>query len=208
VLLPAGRLLASKEIFVKGMVSPRRRHNLSMRSLNWPAARLASAALCAALCVAVAACSGGPASPSASVSHTASPSASASPSQAASGPAAMAAVKAMWQTFFNGAVPIPRRLELLQNGQQFATFVRSQEKTSLGSLVLSASAKVSSVTLQPSGQASVTYTVLLGGKPLAKNLVGAAVYVGGSWKVAVTTFCGMLHVAYGKASHLPAACGS
>jgi len=115
----------------------------------------------------------------------------------------------MWQTFFNGAVPIPRRLGLLQNGQRFASFVHSEEKTSLGTLVLSASATVSSVTLHPPGQASVIYTILLGGKPLAKNLSGTAVYTGGRWQVADTTFCSLLRVAYGKSSHaIPAACGS
>jgi len=115
----------------------------------------------------------------------------------------------MWQTFFNGAVPIPRRLGLLQNGQRFASFVHSEEKTSVGTLVLSASARVSRVTLQPASAATVIYTILLGGKPLAKNLSGTAVYTGGSWKVADSTFCSLLHLAYGKSSHvIPAACGS
>jgi hypothetical protein len=121
----------------------------------------------------------------------------------------MAAVKAMWQTFFNGAVPIPRRLGLLQDGQRFAPFVHSEEKTSLGTLVLAASAKVSSVTLQPPSQAAVVYTILLVGKPLAKNLSGTAVYAAGRWQVADSTFCSLLHLAYGKRSHvIPAACGS
>jgi hypothetical protein len=121
---------------------------------------------------------------------------------------AVAAVTAAWQTFFSGAVPIPRRLTLLQDGQQFASFVRSEARTSVGSLVLQASAKVSSVKLQPPGQASVTYTILLSGSPLEKNLHGTAVYTGGSWKVAVTTFCDLLRLAYGNKSHLiPAACG-
>jgi hypothetical protein len=115
----------------------------------------------------------------------------------------------MWQTFFNGAVPIPRRLGLLQDWQQFASFVHSQAKTSLGSLVLAASAKVSAVLLQPPGHASVRFSILLGGKPVARNLPGTAVYAGGRWLVAKTTFCTLLHVAYGKKSHvIPAACGS
>ena len=115
----------------------------------------------------------------------------------------------MWQTFFNGAVPIPRRLGLLQNGQRFASFVHSEEKTSIGTLVLSASARVRSVTLHPPAQASVIFAILLAGKPLAKNLSGTAVYTGGSWKVADATFCSLLHQAYGKTSHvIPAACGS
>ena len=166
----------------------------------------------AVLCLALAACSSGASNGSSGQARSgkaARSSASASPAQPATGPAAAAAVKAMWQTFFNGAVPIPRRLGLLQDSQQFASFVHSQAKTSLGSLVLAASAKVSAVRLQPPGHASVTYSILLGRKTVAKNLSGTAVYTAGRWKVAVTTFCALVHAAYGKKSNLiPAACGS
>lgn len=164
----------------------------------------------AALPLALAACSSGGAAASPSAHHRASRAASTAPSPAepSTGPAAQAAVTSTWLKFFNGAVPIPHRIVLLQNGQDFASFVNSQAKTSLGSLVLEASAKVSSVTLEPPDQASVTYTILLGGKPLAKNLTGTAVYTGGSWKISMTTFCGLLHVAYSsKPSLIPAVCG-
>lgn len=169
------------------------------------AARIVALSTCAVLQVGLAACaSGGHAKP-----HSPAATSSAPVSQPATGPAAKAAVKDMWQTFFNGAVPIPRRLGLLQDGQQFAPFVRAQDKTSLGALVLAASAKVSAVALRPPGGASVRFSVLLAGKPVAKNLSGTAVYAGGRWLVAKTTFCNLLHVAYGKRSHvIPAACGS
>jgi hypothetical protein len=158
----------------------------------------------AALCLAMAACSSGSGH---SASHTPSATHSA-PAQPATGPAAEAAVKVMWQTFFNGAVPIQRRLTLLQNSKQFAPFVKSEAKTSLGALVLAASAKVSKVALSAPGKAAVAFAILLGGKPLAKNLSGTAVYVGGRWLVAASTFCGLLRKAYGKKLHsLPAACG-
>jgi hypothetical protein len=174
-----------------------------MRRINWPGARLALAAL--GLTVAACSAGGSAAIPPAHPSH----SRAAPPAQPASGPAAVAAITADWETFFNGAIPIPRRLTLLQNGQQFAAAVRAQAKTSLGSLLLEVSAKVSSVRLHPPGSASVTYTILLSGRPLEKNLQGAAVYTGGSWKVAVTTFCDLVRLTYGKNSHvIPAACGS
>ena len=184
-----------------------------MRNLRWLGARparLATVAACAALFLSPAACSSGASHGS---SGNASPgraaSSSASPAQSATGLAAAAAVKAMWQTFFNGSVPIPRRLGLLQDSQQFASFVNSQAKTSLGSLVLAASAKVKAVSLRPPDHASVTYSILLGSKTVAKNLSGTAVYTAGRWKVAVTTFCALVHAAYGKKSKLiPAACGS
>ncbi len=186
-----------------------------MRNPRWhgaPLARLATLAACTVLCLVLAACSSGASHGSsghARSAKTVRSSALASPAQPETGPAAAAAVKAMWQTFFNGAVPIPRRLELLQDGQQFASFVHSQAKTSLGALVLAASGKVSAVRLQPPDHASVTYSILLGRKTVAKNLSGTAVYIAGGWKVAVTTFCALVHVAYGKKSNLiPAACGS
>jgi len=159
----------------------------------------------AALCLAMAACSGGSGQ---AASHTHSPSHTA-PAQPATGPAGEAAVKAMWQTFFNGAISIPRRLELLQNGPRFAPFVNAEAKTSLGALVLAASAKVSKVALSAPGKAAVTFTILLGSRPLVKNLSGTAVYVHGRWLVAASSFCGLLRKAYGKKLHrLPAACGS
>ncbi len=166
-------------------------------------------AVAGALCLAMTACSAGAGGQGAHSSRRQAASTSAPAAQPSAGPSAQAAVTTMWQTFFNGNVPIPRRLGLLQNGQRFASFVTSQAKTSLGALVLAASAKVSSVTLGSPGQATVTYTILLGGKPLAKNLSGTAVYAGGIWQVADSTFCGLVHLAYGKKPKLiPAACGS
>lgn len=175
-----------------------------MTSLTSPARRLPSAAWPAALCLALAACSGTAGASQHGHSHPASPSAVPS-----AGPAAAAAVKSTWQTVFNGAIPIPKRLPLLQDPPAFIPFIHKQEKTSIGALVLQASATVSSVTLQPDGRARVVFTILLGGKPLAKNLTGTAVYSGGGWKVTTGTFCGLLKLAYGKkSSKLPAVCGS
>src|SRR5262249_7316118 len=89
--------------------------------------------------------------------------------QPATGPAADAAVKAMWQTFFNGTVPIPRRLGLLQDSQRFSSFVKSEEKTSLGALVLAASGKVTKVAVTAPGKASCTFRVRAGGKASRKE---------------------------------------
>jgi len=153
-----------------------------------------------------AACSGSqaPAGPSARPSRAGSAS-----GQPSAGQAGQAAVKSAWLEFFNGAVPIPRRLGLLQDSAAFAPFVRSQEKTTLGALVLQATATVSSVTLAPPSGASVVYAILLNGKPLAKDLTGTAVYSGGAWLVSSATFCGLLRLAYSaKSTVLPAVCGS
>jgi len=183
-----------------------RRHNLCMLSLQSPAPMAARrapvlAALCAALVLALSACSAG----GGSASQPSSPSSATEPT---SGPAAAAAGKAMLLRFFGGTVPISNRLPLLQDSAQFASFVHSQAQTSIGGLILAASATVSKVTMQPPGNASVIFTVLLSGRPLEKNLHGAAVYVAGHWKVAKSSFCSLLRLAYGKKSHvIPAACG-
>ncbi len=154
-------------------------------------------AMCAALLTCLGACSS-------SGSSGTGPSSGGEPT---SGPAAAAVVKTRWLQVFDVSIPIMRRLNLLQNGQAFASFVRAQEKTTIGALVLQASGTVSKVTVHPHGLASVVYTILLGGKPLEKNITGTAVYTGGSWKVATTTFCGLLYLAYGKTSRqIPQAC--
>jgi hypothetical protein len=180
------------------------RRHLRPGAVAWRAPLcLALAALC------LAACSGGSA-PSQPASHDHSHGPSASPSAVPStGAAAVAVIKANWQDVFNGKIPIPQRLKLLQNGQEFASFVHAQDKTSLGALVLQATAKVNSVNLPSAGQAGVVFTVYLSGKVLDKGLHGTAVYSGGTWKVASTSFCSLLRLAYGKKSHvIPAACGS
>lgn len=170
------------------------------RLIRLDAGRRSLCVLGVTLMLALSACSGG----SASAARHHRP----SPTDPATGPAGAAAVKAMWQRFFNGAVPISNRLELLQDGSALASFVRSQAKASLGSLILAASATVSTVTLQPPTQASVIFTILLNGKPLEKDLQGTAIYLAGHWKVAVATFCSLLRLAYGKTSRaLPAVCG-
>lgn len=163
-------------------------------------------ALCAAACVTLAGCSGGgsPSAGGAGHSHSVRPSPAGQPSAGAAG---AAAVKATWLKFFNGEVPIPRRLPLLQGYQAFAPWVSKEETTSLGKLVFSASATVSSVQLGPPGQAAVVYTILLAGKPLARNLHGTAVYSGGKWLIATATFCGLATLAFGKHSKsLPPSC--
>jgi hypothetical protein len=154
-------------------------------------------AVCAALLICLGGCSS-------SGSSSSKPLAAGEPT---SGSAAATVIKARWLRVFDASIPITRRLNLLQNGQAFASFVRAQEKTTIGTLVLEASGTVSSVTVHRNGLATVVYTILLAGKPLEKNITGNAVYTGGSWKVAAATFCGLLYLAYGKTSHqIPQAC--
>ncbi len=177
-----------------------------MRSLHWPGPRRASAALAATGCLILAACGGG-GSPSKSASSTPTASATAA-AEPTSGPAAVAAVTANWKTVFNGKASIPSRLALVQDGSQVAAFVEAQAKTSFGAAAAGSTATVKSVTLTSPSQATVRYDVLLLGTPLLKNQVGTAIYLDGTWKVAIASFCGLAYLEYPKgSSKLPAACG-
>ena len=58
-------------------------------------------------------------------------------------------------------------------------------------------------------QAKVTYSILIGGQSALANQAGVAVYQGGTWKVGLASFCGLLTLENGgKTSGLPAACKS
>lgn len=176
-----------------------------MRSLHWPGLRQASAALAATGYLVLAACGGDgthhpPAKPTASATTAAEP---------VSGPAAVAAITANWKMVFNGKAPIPRRLALVQNGPQVAGFVEAQAKTSFGQAAAGSTATVSSVTITSPTRATVHWDLLLLGTPLLKNQVGTAVYVNGTWKVSIASFCGLAYLEYPKGSpKLPAACRS
>jgi hypothetical protein len=183
-----------------------------MRSLHRPGLRQASAALAATACLILAACGGGggsshpPSTKSASPRPTASATTAAEPT---SGPAAVAVVRANWQTVFNGQASIPRRLALVQDGPQVAAFVEAQAKTSFGEAAAGSTATISSVTITSPSRATVDYEVLLLGTPLLKNQVGTAVYLNGIWKVAIASFCGLTYLEYPKTSpKLPAICRS
>ena len=131
------------------------------------------------------------------------------PAEPTSGPAAVAAITANWKTVFNGKAPIPRRLALVQDGAQLAAFVEAQAKTSFGAAATGSSATVSAVTVTSSSQATVHYQVLVLGTRLLKNQVGTAIYLDGTWKVAIASFCGLAYLEYPKGSpKLPAACRS
>ncbi|MHB1593395.1 MAG: hypothetical protein ACYCO9_06920 [Streptosporangiaceae bacterium] len=184
-----------------------------MHNPNFRKSRILPATLLVVAGLALTACSSGSSSgttPSASAtSPTASPTASAAPSTSASaqptsGAAAVAAIKANWAAFFSSKTPITRRLALLQDGQQFAPVIDAQAKQPLAQ---SATSKATAVTLTGTSQASVTYDILVGGKPALSGQHGTAVYQNGAWKVGISSFCGLLKLENnGSTTGLPAAC--
>jgi hypothetical protein len=161
---------------------------------------------------ALAAC-GGSSSSSSSSSPAASPSSSsaapASSASSASAPAGSAAaqeIAANWTAFFNAKTPVAKRISLVQDGQVFASVIKGQAGSGLAS---EATAKVTKVTITSPTQATVTYSILVGGQPALTDKTGVAVLQGGTWKVGLASFCGLLALENGgKTSGLPSACSA
>jgi hypothetical protein len=143
--------------------------------------------------------------PSASPSSpAASPSASSTSSASSAASADQKEIAANWEAFFNAKTPVATRVSLLQDGSTFSSIIKSQAGSGLAS---EATAQVTKVTVITSSEAQVTYSILVSGTPELKNQNGTAVYQDGTWKVGVTSFCGLLTLENGgSSSSLPAAC--
>ena len=134
--------------------------------------------------------SGSPAATSAAAT-SAAPSAAASSSMATeptSGSAAEAAIKANWESFFNGKTSAATKIALVQNGPKYATIINNQEGSPLSQ---SATSTVTSVTITSSSSATVKYNIGVSGQSLP-NQTGTSVYEDGVWKVADVSFCQLL----------------
>jgi hypothetical protein len=155
----------------------------------------------------LAACSSSSTSSAPASSPSSSAAAQPSSSSTSSGTAAAAtAIAANWTAFFNPKTPVAQRVALLQDGSVFSSIIKAQAG---GGLAASATAKVTKVTVITSSQAAVVYSILLDGQPALSNQKGVAVYQDGTWKVGVSSFCGLLALENGgKTSSLPAACQS
>jgi hypothetical protein len=176
-------------------------HHMARRVFLAPALGLALAA-------AITACS----SSSSSSSSTTPPSpTSAASSAAATGSAssggsasAIAAIKTNWEAFFSSSTPNSERVQLLQNGQTFASAVHTFSSNPLASTV---SAKVTSVKVTSPTQASVKYDLTAAGQSVESGATGVAVLEGGVWKVGDASFCGLLKEASSFLKiALPSAC--
>ncbi len=158
-------------------------HHMARRILLAPALGLA-------LVVAIAACSSGTSSTTPAATSPAAPPAS-SPSATSSGGSSsdVAAITANWEAFFSSSTPNSRRVQLLQNGSQFASAVNAFSSSPLASQV---SAKVNSVTVTSPTQATVNYDLTAAGTSVASGATGVAVLQDGVWKVGDASFCGLL----------------
>jgi hypothetical protein len=121
-----------------------------------------------ALASAVTACSSSSSSPSTSSAPSSAPASSASASAGDSSAAAQ--IKANWEAFFSGTTSAAKKISLLQNGQKFAAVIEAQAGSGLAK---SASAKVTAVSVTSPAKATVTYDILLAGKPALTNQTSA-----------------------------------
>ncbi len=99
------------------------------------------------------------------------------------------AIKTNWTTFFKGTTSAAVKETLLQNGKEFATFLKAQSKTSAAR---STTVKVTKVKLTSKTAARVTYTIYLGGSPAEPNAVGTALLQDKVWKVSDASFCALV----------------
>ena len=100
--------------------------------------------------------------------------------------------------FFSGKTPVSDRVALLQNGPKFKPVI---EAFASNPLAKSASATVSSVTLQRQDKAKVVYTVKVAGAGLPRQ-TGTAVRENGTWKVGDASLCKLVALQ----GSTPAAC--
>jgi hypothetical protein len=152
----------------------------------------------------------GASSTTSAAATSSAPASSSAPATSSSAPAtsgnaaAEKTIAANWVAFFSAKTPTSKRVALLQDGSMFATIIKSQAGSSLAG---SASARVTKVTVVSPTQAKVTYDILVGGQPALSGKSGVAVKQGGTWKVGVASFCGLLALENGgKTSGLPSAC--
>jgi hypothetical protein len=111
-----------------------------------------------------------------------------------------AQIKSAYVKFFAGTTSLSDRVALLQNGSHFRPVIQA---FATNPLAKSASAKVSSVTLEGANKAKVVYSVKISGASLGKQ-TGTAVRQNGKWKVGYASLCKL--VALGGST--PSACKS
>ena len=142
---------------------------------------------------------------SAPVATTSAATSSATASAAAGG-SATAQITANWEAFFNPATPNSKRVQLLENGAQFAAAINA---FSASPLAQSVSSKVDSVSVTSSTQANVKYDLSAAGTAVAPGQTGTSVLQNGTWKVGDEVFCGLLKEGASLLSiKIPAACNS
>ena len=159
--------------------------------------------------LAITACSSSGSS-SSSTAATSAPAATTSAatasSSAAAGGSAVAQITANWEAFFNPATPNSKRVQLLENGSEFASAINAFSASPLAQQV---SSKVDSVSVTSATKANVKYDLTAAGTAVATGQTGTSVLQDGVWKVGDEVFCGLLKQGASLLNiSVPAACNS
>ena len=127
-------------------------------------------------------------------------------SSAAAGGSAVAQITANWEAFFNPATPNSKRVQLLENGAQFASAISAFSASPLAQAV---SSKVDSVSVTSATKANVKYDLTAAGTSVASGQTGTSVLQDGVWKVGDDVFCGLLKQGASLLNiSIPAACNT
>lgn len=159
-----------------------------------------------ALAITACSSSGSSSSSTATSAPAATTSAATASSSAAAGGSAVAQITANWEAFFNPATPNSKRVQLLENGSEFASAINA---FSASPLAQSVSSKVDSVSLTSATKANVKYDLTAAGTSVATGQTGTSVLQNGVWKVGDEVFCGLLKQGASLLNiSVPAACNS
>jgi hypothetical protein len=159
-----------------------------------------------ALAITACSSSGSSSSSTATSAPAATTSAATASSSAAAGGSAVAQITANWEAFFNPATPNSKRVQLLENGAQFASAINA---FSASPLAQSVSSKVDSVSVTSATKANVKYDLTAAGTSVATGQTGTSVLQDGVWKVGDDVFCGLLKQGASLLNiSIPAACNS
>ncbi|MFJ9579908.1 hypothetical protein ACIRQF_26425 [Streptomyces sp. NPDC101191] len=151
------------------------------------AATLAAAAVLV-LTPAVASCSDDGGDSSGRTSSSAPPAPTDQPADPA---AAKAQIARNWKAFFDPKTPAAERVKLLENGDQLASVLAAFAGDKNAALT---SAQVKGIAFTSPTNANVTYDLLVGGNPALPGAKGTSVLQDGTWKVSVTTLCGLVQL--------------
>ena len=158
-----------------------------------------------ALAITACSSSGSSSSSTATSAPAATTSAATASSSAAAGGTAVAQITANWEAFFNPATPNSKRVQLLENGSEFASAINAFSASPLAQQV---SSKVDSVSVTSATKANVKYDLTAAGTAVATGQTGTSVLQDGVWKVGDDVFCGLLTEAKaaGMSVPVPSAC--
>jgi hypothetical protein len=104
--------------------------------------------------------------------------------------------------FFAGTTPAARKMQLLQNGQQFAATIQAQAGSAIAK---GTEARVSAVSVTSRTMATVTYSIMLNGQPALTHQTGQAMLVHGVWMVESKSFTALMGMEGRMSSPAPSA---